>query len=261
MKSDIITSRDNPKVKHVVKLASSAHRRAEEGRFVCEGLRLCRDAALNSVVLSEVYYTGEFKSAHDEDFGKIISAGREAFEVSNDVMKKMSDTVNPQGVLAICECPVFDITKAEKGFYVGLENIANPSNLGAIARSAEAFGAAGLILGGKCCDPYSPKSLRAGMGALLRIPIYTCDNFRNGLSHFRSLGAVVYASVVDSDAKSVTEVEKSESSVLIIGNEANGIESGTAKCADYRITIPMRGRAESLNAAAAAAVLIWEFCK
>ena len=99
------------------------------------------------------------------------------------------------------------------------------------------------------------------MGALLRIPIYTCDNFRNGLSHFRSLGAVVYASVVDSDAKSVTEVEKSESSVLIIGSEANGIESGTAKCADYRITIPMRGRAESLNAAAAAAVLIWEFCK
>ena len=172
---------------------------------------------------------------------------------------KLSDTVNPQGVVSICAIPKFDKLD-NSGLYLALEKTADPSNLGAIARSAEAFGVKGIYISSESCDPYSPKSLRAGMGALLRLPIIVCEDILSTCKELKLGGASLYASVVSGDALDVKDLTPSEYSVLLIGNEANGLSSDIVDISE-KVTIKMQGRAESLNASAAAAVLIWEFLR
>ncbi len=257
---EMITSRDNAGVKQVVKLNSSAKFRRTSELFVLEGLRLCRDAALNNYHFKTLYLSGNFYDKNREVAEFLIENSEQSFIASQPVIEKMSETANPQGVIAVCVQPESK-NGLSKGFYVGMENLSDPSNLGAIARTAEAFGAEGLVLLGSCCDPYSPKSLRAGMGALLRLPVFTYDDFEQMKAECKRVEKQIFASVVDNSAQSVITAKKQENAILLIGNEANGITKETAEKSDARITIPMRGRAESLNAAAAAAVLIWEFLR
>ena len=261
MVEGIITSKDNARVKAVVKLANSARARRESGHFVAEGLRLILDAAVNGYRFPEVFYTEDIKEKHSNELEKVLSAADKTYLVSNAVMEKLSDTVSPQGIVAVCEIPAKREFKPESGLFVALENTANPSNLGAIARSAEAFGVKGIIISSTGCDPYSPKSLRAGMGALLRLPIFTVSDFGAALQQLQNSGAVLYASVVSETAIDITTAPKSDCKILLIGNEANGLTDAVAELCDYRVTIPMIGRAESLNAATAATVLIWEMQK
>lgn len=261
MADSVITSKDNPRVKAVVKLNGSARARREAGLFVAEGLRLVLDAALNGYSLPEVFYTEELQDKHPEELQKVLGSAEATYLVSNEVMAKLSDTVTPQGIVAVCKIPSYGELTPMKGLLVALENTANPSNLGAIARSAEAFGVQGIIISSTSCDPYSPKSLRAGMGALLRLPIYVVPDFEAALCSLQKGGMTLYASVVSENATDITSAPKSHGRVLLIGNEAGGLTSRIAELCDHRVTIPMIGRAESLNAATAATVLIWEMQK
>ncbi len=261
MAEEIITSKDNARIKAAVKLANSARARREAGLFVAEGLRLILDAALNGYRFPEVFYTEEIKEKHFSELETVLSSANKTYLVSNPVMEKLSDTVSPQGIVAVCEIPDYGDMTPKSGLFIALENTANPSNLGAIARSAEAFGVKGIIVSSTCCDPYSPKSLRAGMGALLRLPIFTVPDFGLSLKHLQKKGAVLYASVVSENAIDITAAPKSDCKILLIGNEANGLTDAVAELCNYKVTIPMIGRAESLNAATAATVLIWEMQK
>ncbi len=261
MAEAVITSKDNSRVKAVVKLMSSARARREAGLFVAEGLRLVLDAALNGYKLPEVYYTEELRNKHPEELEKVLESAENTYLVSDEVMVKLSDTVTPQGIVAVLETPTYGELTATKGLLVALENTANPSNLGAIARSAEAFGVKGIVISSTSCDPYSPKSLRAGMGALIRLPIYIVPDFEAALCSLQKCGMKLYASVVSENATDITMAPKSDGRVLLIGNEANGLTPHIAELCDHRVTIPMIGRAESLNAATAATVLIWEMQK
>ncbi len=261
MSENVITSKDNPRIKAVAKLNNSARARREAGLFVAEGLRLVQDAALNGYRFPEVYYTEDIKNKHREELESVLSAARQAYLVSNEVMAKLSDTVTPQGIVAVCEIPEYGKLNCDGGLFIALENTANPSNLGAIARSAEAFGVKGIVISSSSCDPFAPKALRAGMGALLRLPLYIVPDFKSELLRLKTDGMKLYASVVSDKAMDITSAPKSESRVLLIGNEANGLTEEIASLCDYRVTIPMIGRAESLNAATAATVLIWEMQK
>ena len=153
---------------------------------------------------------------------------------------------------------VNDYFDFKKGRFIGLENLQDPSNLGAIARSCEALGADGILISKGSCDPYSPKSLRASMGTLLRMPVFTLADFSKEIA---GLGLKTYACVVDTDAQNFGDIKFSDGSVLIIGNEANGITDETKSVSDMKITIPMKGNAESLNAAVAASIAMWEMMK
>ena len=144
------------------------------------------------------------------------------------------------------------------GRYVALENLNDPSNLGAVSRTAEALGVSGIILSANGCDPYSPKSLRASMGTLLRMPVIIFDDFSTGI---KQSGLKSFACVVDKQVKSITDIEFGEGSVVMIGNEANGLTDDAKNIADEKITIKMSGKIESLNAATAAAISIWEMMK
>ncbi len=252
-----ITSRDNPLVKHIARLLSSSSYRAEQGLFVAEGLRLVTDCADNNVEINALVFTEEFYLKHKETADNIALKAGEVILATASVFSKISDTKNPQGILAIGKIPENDLNAVKlTGKYVALENTADPVNLGAVARTAEALGISGIIMSDTGCDPYSPKALRAAMGTLLRLPVII---FKDFCKELQSSGLKIYPCVV-SGGKDITKVQFEEGSAVLIGNEANGLTEAAANLGTP-ITIKMAGTAESLNAAAAAAIAMWELVK
>ncbi len=251
-----ITSRENSLIKLVCALQSSAKSRKENNLFVIEGLRIAKDAYDNSIKFDKLIISDTAAKKYCEDIEKFASISDECYIIPDSLFQKISDTKSPQGIIAVCEIPQKIVQLDVKGRYIALENIQDPSNLGAISRTAEALGVSGLIIAGGC-DAFAPKSLRASMGTLLRMPIYKIDS----ISEIKSFGLKTYACVVDKDAKKITDTEFNDGSVVVIGNEANGITEETRRICDYNITIPMNGKAESLNAAVAASIAMWEMIK
>ena len=255
-----ITSVNNPKIKAYTSLVSSAKNRRDSGLFVLEGLRLCSDVLRSGRTVKEVYFTSEIYESNKAEIDEIVAVSEQCFEISDNVAEKMSDTKSAQGIFAVV---AFDEKSRDidpSGKYVLLENIQDPANLGAISRTAEAFGIDGIVVSGGC-DVCSPKALRASMGALLRIPVIETDNVTKTIESAKKAGMKTYASTPKSDAASLTEVDFGGGVIVVVGNEANGVTAGTMECCEKCITIKMTGRAESLNAAAAASVIMWEMVK
>ncbi len=256
-----IESKDNAKIKYAVNLQNSAKFRRSEGAFVIEGLRLCCDAVENGYTPKMLFFTRQAYERHTPQVEQLAKAAQSAYMVTQPVFDKLADTTQPQGVLCVYAMPQWPALSALKsgGRYIGLENLADPSNLGAVARTAEAFGLDGIILyGGNGCDPFAPKVQRAAMGALLRLPVFRMQSeadFAKVQEQFK-----MYAAVVQGGTP-LHQVQLQAPCVVWVGNEANGLTEETRKQCHKQVTIPMPGRAESLNVAAAAAVLIWEMAK
>ncbi len=253
-----ISSKDNPLIKFVSGLQSSSKLRREHGLFVLEGLRICSDAFENNIKFDKLIVTKEALEKHTDKIENFVSISQNCYILRDDLFKKISDTNTPQGIIAVAKTPEINNIISVNGRYIALENIADPSNLGAIARTAEALGISGIIVSLNGCDPYSPKSLRASMGTLLRIPIYITDNI---IDFIKKNSLRSFACVVDSDAKSILNIDFNDGDVLLIGNEANGLTANAKAESDFLTTIPMNGKAESLNAAAAASIAMWEMMK
>lgn len=254
-----VTSRENPLIKLVSSLQKSAAARRENGLFVLEGLRLCTDACDNGIRFDKLIVSFSAAERYAEKIAAFAENADDCIAVPDALFKKIGDTENPQGIIALCKIPKTESASIKKnGKYVALENINDPANLGAISRTAEALGADGLILSSGSCDPYSPKAMRASMGTLLRMPIFVFGDFA---AEMKSCGLKFYACVPSSSAESISNVKFLPGCAVMIGNEANGLTEETKAAAHKKITIPMRGRAESLNAAAAAAIAVWEMMK
>lgn len=256
---NIITSRENPLIKLVAALQVSSEKRKRNGLFVLEGLRICKDACDNGIKFDKLIVSDAAAEKYAADTEKFSLISDECYKIPDSLFKKISDTKTPQGIIAVAKMPVTGSCGIDKnGKYIALENVADPSNLGAISRTAEALGVNGIILSSDGCDPYSPKALRASMGTLLRVPVFVTESFAETL---KSTGLKRYACVVDKTAESIKEQSFGNGSVVMIGNEANGLTESARQSADVLVTIPMTGRAESLNAAAAAAIAMWEMMK
>lgn len=258
---DRITSRENGIVKLAVKLQNSSKARRENELFILEGLRLCADAVLNGYQIESLLVTEEAFEKNKDKIESISISSQKSYIISEELADKISDTKSPQGVMCICRLPSMDVKFKKNGKYVALENTQDPANLGTIARTAEAMGIDGLIVSSSGCDPFSPKAQRAGMGALLRLPVFVVNDFPDKLNTLKRDGFKVYAAVVDHAGELISNVCFNGSCVMLIGNEANGLSADAVNICDCKITIPMKGKAESLNAAAAAAILIWEMTK
>ncbi len=257
-----ITSRNNEKIKNAVKLCTDSSERKKSGLFFLEGLRLCCDAVKNSVKPEIVFVTESAICKYSNELAVLLDSAKESYVITQEIALKLSDTKNPQGVFCVCKTldKKNNIDKMNyNGIYIALENIQTPLNLGAAARTAEAFGLDGILISGGC-DIYNPKALRAAMGALLRIDVFYTDDMGEALKHCNEKGMKTYAAVPDSSAVSVTEMDRSGGIICAIGNEGNGLSDKTVS-ACTKITIPMRGKAESLNAAAAASVIMWEMTR
>jgi TrmH family RNA methyltransferase len=187
-------------------------------------------------------------------------ASAHTFEITEQVAQKLADTQSPQGVFAICAQPpslARGVPEGRGELCLALENLRDPGNLGAAARTAQALGLHGLLLSGGC-DIYHPKALRASMGALLRLPVSHVDDLPAAL---RASALPCYAAVPDAGALPVTACDFTRGAVVVIGSEADGLTPETIAACTRQVTIPMPGRAESLNAAAAATIIMWEMTK
>ncbi|MBR5473352.1 MAG: RNA methyltransferase [Clostridia bacterium] len=253
-----ISSKDNPLIKFVSHLQSSAKQRKEQGLFVLEGLRICSDAYENNIKFDKLIVSKNALNKHNETITQFANNSKVSYILKEELFKKISDTNTPQGIIAVAQIPEKKDKISTNGRYIALENLADPSNLGAIARTAEALGVDGIIISTDSCDPYSPKCLRSSMGTLLRMPLYITDDIVDFIA-LNNLNS--YACVVDRDADSIATQNFCDGSVLLIGNEANGLSDKAKNMAKHRITIKMSGKAESLNAAAAAAIAMWEMVK
>lgn len=260
MSYPVLTSRTNEKIKQYCKLTDSAKVRRECGRFTLEGLRLCADAVQSGYTAQTLFLTAEAEKKGGERLQILLSNAKQVFTVSEAVAEKMADTVSAQGVfceMQMQEDAAFSVRKGGK--YVVLDCVQNPQNLGAVARTAEAFGVDGLIVGGGC-DRYNPKALRASMGALLRLPVAETADLAGTV---REIGKTVatFAAVPVQTAENICAADFRDGAAAVIGNEGNGVSEAVLCAVQKRVTIPMRGNAESLNAAAAATVVIWEMMK
>ena len=259
MKFDKISSKDNEKIKLVSKLIKSSKYRETNGLFVIEGARLCLDAFKSGIVIKWLMFTESGIEKYKSYVEEILQNTVGNYLLTDSVFNKISDTENTQGVLCVCEIPEHNISINMSGRYAAIENISNPLNLGAISRTAEALGLDGLILIGHNCDCYCEKSLRASMGSLFRLDIINLDY--EYISMLKSNGLKFIASVVDEKANSITDYDFTDGTVLIIGNEGNGVSEQLKGLCNDLVTIPIKGKAESFNASAAAAILFWEFVK
>jgi TrmH family RNA methyltransferase len=242
----IITSASNDNIKLYKSLTSQSKTRRETGLFTLEGLRLICDA---DIKFHTVFYTAE-----NADKVNGIKTDR-LFEITEAIAEKISDTKSPQGLFAIAEIPNGEVTLGGK--ILVLHSLRDPGNLGTIIRAADAFGING-IFAIDCADIYSPKTVRAAMGALFRANIEKCDED----TAFEKLrGYETFATVLSDSAETLGEFNFPEKSAIFIGNEANGLNAETIDKCKRRVTIKMRGNAESLNAASAASVFLYELSK
>ncbi len=257
-----ITAKDNPFIKHINKLIKSSKYRRECGEFVAEGVRLCDDALRSGAEISAVVASEFALKKYSEELEALVENASDAYSVSNQLFASFSDTKSPQGILCVIKTldkhSLFDKIKCN-GKFIALDNVQDPSNLGTILRTAEAVGIDGVILSHDCCDIYSPKVVRGSMGAVFRLPSMITDTISGFLKSHTELFS--FAAVVDSNADSIVRTAFPKSCVVCVGNEGNGLKPETVEACCKAITIPMIGRAESLNAAVAAGIIMWEMMR
>ena len=257
-----ITSRSNEKIKYASALLSASKRR-ECGEFLLEGARLCSDAAQSGVEIVRAFFTADALSRYGEYISVISAVCKECCEIDSGISGRLSDTENTQGVFCVCKMRDASAVPLKKGGrYLMLENVQDPSNTGAIFRTCEALGIDALILSGGC-DIYNPKALRAAMGSSLRMDvIFAADPVSYIESNSGS--AVFLACVPSADARDITQALKDcgeSATVCVLGNEGAGLTDEVISACGERVTIPMKGRAESLNVSVAAAIAAWESVK
>lgn len=259
-----ITSRDNPAVRRAVRLMTDARERRKSGLIICEGARLCCDAVESGVVGEELFCTAQAMEKYDEYVEKLTGHAKAVYEITPDIARKIGDTDSPQGIFLVAKAPVIreDLTVLKtNGQYVLLEDLQDPSNVGSIFRTAEALGVDGVILTAHCASCYSPKALRAGMGAMFRIPIFLTKDAPSDMTAAAEKNMRPMAAVPRADASDITAVRFFRGAIMCIGNEGNGLTDALIEACPERVTIPMNGRAESLNAATAASILMWEMMR
>lgn len=243
-----ITSRHNPLMGHIRKLVGSAAYQWETGEFLCDSPKLLQEALLWQAEITAVVTISPLPRL-PEHIRQV--------QVPEDVMASISPVKTPQGVLFTCRLPQAPLPRSLTGRrYVLLDGVQDPGNVGTILRTLDAFDADGLLLTGGCADPYGWKAVRSSMGAVFRRPIYSgTPEELAALLHRSDLplyGAALREDTVDARQADYTRC------VLAIGSEGRGLSREVLDLCDQTIRIPMSDRCESLNAAIAAAVLLWE---
>lgn len=252
----MITSLTNAAVKRIVLLQTKERSRREEGLFIIEGVRMFLEVPVNR--LDQVYVTEEFLNhMNDKTRDKLSDTGYET--VTEDVMCKMSDTTSPQGVLCTVKSLNYEFEDIIKdgSLFVVLDGLQDPGNLGTIFRTSEAAGVDAVILSKECVSIYNPKSVRSTMGTLFRMPFIYVEDLVETMAKLHAAEVCTYAAHLKGK-QDYDSFDFSKKTAFIIGNEGAGISDRVAEAAQKYLRIPMEGEVESLNAAVAASVLLYE---
>lgn len=245
-----ITGRTNPLLSHIRKLNTSRAYRRAQGEFPCEGPKLLAEALRwGAAVTTAVFAQGTSLPPLPETVRLV--------EVPQALLEHICDTETPQGVLFLCRIPALTLAEplSARRLLV-LDGVQDPGNVGTIWRTADAFQLDGLVLLPGCADPFSPKTVRASMGACFRLPVWEAD--RDTLAAALAVqGLPLYGTALREDTVDVREMDLSAAAV-VIGSEGKGVSNETLSLCAKTIQIPMSPRCESLNAAVAASVVAWE---
>jgi TrmH family RNA methyltransferase len=248
----MITSSQNPKLKLVRALQGRAKERREEGLFAVEGVRLVEEAVKANWPFEFVLFSDGLSERGKELINALATKQIEVEETSGDLLQKVSDTETPQGILAVLKLNSLPIPLSPD-FLLIPDQIRDPGNLGTLIRTGAAAGVQAALLPPEAADTFAPKVLRAGMGAHFQLPIHsmTWDEIRECVKNMQ-----VY--LADMNGQSCWETDLRQPLALIIGGEAEGASEEAQRLTTQKISIPMRGEVESLNAGVAGSVLMFE---
>lgn len=253
----MITSTSNERIKWVSRLQTLRKERDIQEVFVTEGMRMLREVPKDRLL--SCFCTESFLRRYPwiEDTANRLEHGLEL--VSDKVFDKISDTKTPQGVLAVVkrEHFVLDNYINDKSFFVILENIQDPGNLGTIVRMSEAAGVDAVITGSGTVDVYNPKTIRSSMGSIYRMPVIYSEDLLSTVEKLKNKSINIFAATLD-DSMKYYLCDYKKPTAFVIGNEGNGLTDEMIALSDFNINIPMSGEVESLNAAVATSILCFE---
>lgn len=258
MKS-MITSTSNAKIKRLVSLKKKRKLRDEEGVFLVEGVRMFREAPeseIQEIYMTESFYKKEKKLVEEKESRAKVKAEL----VADTVFSYASDTKTPQGILCVVKQKKYtqeEVAQGRAPLLLVLDNLQDPGNLGTIVRTAEGAGVTGIVMSKDCVDIYNPKTIRSTMGSVYRMPFLYAKDLEETIAFLKKKDICCYAAHLNGE-RFYDEPDYCKGSAFFIGNEGNGLRDEIAECADTYIKIPMCGQVESLNAAIASSVLIFE---
>jgi TrmH family RNA methyltransferase len=254
----VITSVHSPRVVQAARLRRRQQRR-DAGAFLVEGPQVLMEAVRSGAPVRHVYHLAEADHAVQEAVSLARGAGARVDQVTDAVLDRLASTVTPQGVVAVVgfvDRPL-DAVPGDAGLVPVLVEVRDPGNAGTIVRSAHAAGAGAVILSTGSVDVYNPKAVRATAGSLFHVPLVLEAPPAAAIEHLRHAGCIVLAAEADGDS-SVYEIDLARPTAVLFGNESHGLSKNARELADTSVRVPIAGSAESLNLAAAAAVILFE---
>ena len=259
MNKERITSRTNPYIKELALLADKKYR-TETSRFFFEGRKLFNEALENGIELEAVLMTDKFFNKYKEN-----NYPFRHISVTEEVYSKISAEKSPEGIFCVAKTLdklhnlniIYSSDLKTENILI-LDGIRDPGNVGTILRTAAAFGCDTVILSSDCAEIYNSKTVRASMGAVFRQKTIRVTDLEGTVKELQRCGKKVYCATLDDDSKNLLQIPNDESRCYVIGNEGNGIRKEIINASSGSVIIPMQPGAESLNAASAATVLLWE---
>jgi RNA methyltransferase, TrmH family len=252
------------RLKRLLKLKTRKGRK-EKNEFLVEGKRLVKEALESNWEVELVLFSEIFKRTPEEEslLNEIKNKGIDITAVKNQVIKSLSDTVTPQGIIGVMKKKEFILEKSltsKAGFLLALDSIHDPGNLGTLLRTADAAGVDSVLLSEDTAELYNPKVLRSTMGSIFHLPIFEDMNLKNAIPWLKRRGFKIFASEVK-EGKFYDQLDYSGKVCLIIGSEATGIDKKVVELSDEKVRIPIYGKAESLNASVAGGIILFEMAR
>ena len=249
----LITSKDNSKIKEIKKLKEKKYRKTA---FIVEGIKMLKEAISEKAEIDTII----IREDTELDFKLDSELEKKVIHVTKNVFETISDVVSPQGVLVVINKKIDDnkISKHEE-YILALDGIQDPGNLGTIIRTADSANIKQILVSKDTVDSYSPKVVRSTMGAIYRVKIIECEDLAKTLKSLQTTGFEIVTTDLHTD-KSIYDMNYNKK-IVVIGNEANGVTPEIKELSNYRVKIPMLGKTESLNAAVATGIMIYEYVR
>lgn len=246
----IITSKDNEIIKNIKKLKEKKYRLDS---YIVEGIKMVKEAISENQEIALIAIREDFKIDFDTKNTKIVI-------ISNKIFNDISDVKTPQGILAVIKKNQNNQIETNSDYILALDSLQDPGNMGTIIRTADSANINQIIINKTTVDPYSPKVIRSTMGAIYRTNIIEVEDLKTTLKEMKSKGFQIITTDLKA-TQSIYDINYNNKTVVVIGNEANGVSQEILQTADKKVIIPMLGKTESLNASIAASIMIYEYVR
>lgn len=257
---NIISSKDNELVKNIKKLKDKKYRDLENV-YIVEGIKMLKEAIVENASIKQIIICDDCEKSDLISKEMMYEIAKyDCVYVTSKVFKYITEVQTPQGVMAIIEKNNRDKEiNYDEDIIVALDDIQDPGNLGTILRTIDSIGLSQVLISKGTADPYNPKVVRSTMGAIYRVKVIECDDLKETLKEIKKNKFKILTTSLD-DSKSIYDI-KYNKKVIVIGNEANGVEEEIVKLSDEKIKIPMLGKTESLNASVATGIVLYEYVR